>query len=218
MEPENLAFDRYIMEQAGAAHPKICFIGTAAGDADRYLAAFYAAFSRLEAHPTHLPLFTRTPELSNLLLAQQVIYVGGGNTKSMLAVWREWGLPELLNDAWQQGVVLAGISAGAMCWFEQGLTDAFAAGLQVLDCLGFLPGSFVPHYDGEPERRPALHAALLRGEILPGLAVDDGAAVHFREGAIYRVLASHPSAGVYRVRVEGEAIVEKPLETELISN
>lgn len=216
MEPDNPALDRYILQQSGAAWPNVCFIGTASGDSDRYLAGFYAAYSRLEARPSHLPLFSRTPELRSLLLDQQVIFVGGGNTKSMLAVWREWGLPEILQEAWQQGVLLAGVSAGAICWFEQGLTDSFAGSLRVLDGLGFLPGSFVPHYDSDQERRPAVHAALLRGEIQPALAVDDGAAVHFKGQAIYKVVTSRSQAGAYKVTVEGGEIVEKPLETTLI--
>jgi peptidase E len=163
MEPDNLALDRYILEQAGMKQPKVCFIGTASGDSSGYLANFYAAFSSLDARPSHLPLFKRTPDVKSLLLAQDVIYVGGGNTLSLLAVWRAWGLPEILKQAWQEGILLAGISTGAMCWFEQGLTDSYAGALRVKDCLGFLKGSFIPHYDGEAERRPAFHAFLLAG-------------------------------------------------------
>ncbi len=146
MEPENLSLDRYILEQAGVERPKVCFIGTASGDADGYLANFYTAFSSLDARPSYLPLFKRTPDIRGRLLNQDVIYVGGGNTVSMLAVWREWGLPEVLEEAWHSGIILAGVSAGAMCWFEHGLTDSFE---------GKLKGDGLP---GIPERqlRPAL--------------------------------------------------------------
>ena len=118
----------------------------------------------------------RTPELRDFVLEQDVIYVGGGNTRSMLAVWREWGLPELLREAWQAGSVLAGISAGALCWFEQGVTDSGADALYAIDGLGFLPGSCCPHYDGEADRRPGYRALLESGKIAPGLAIDDEAA------------------------------------------
>ena len=122
MEPDNLRLDRYILEQAGVKRPRVCFIGTATGDSDRYLANFYTAFSSLDARPSHLPLFKRTPDIRGLLLNQDVLYAGGGNTVSMLAVWRVWGLPEVLAEAWHCGIILAGISAGAMCWFEVGIS------------------------------------------------------------------------------------------------
>ena len=216
MEPENLALDRYVLAQARAETPAVAFIPTASGDADSYVLRFYAAFSTLGCHPTHLPLFRRTPDLRDYLLAQDVIYVDGGNTKSMLGVWREWGLPEVLREAWESGVVLAGISAGAICWFEQGLTDSFAGDLRVLSCLGFLAGSCCPHYDGEAARRPTLHRLLRTGEILPGLAVDDSAALHFRGAELHRVVASRPGVTAYRVGVRNGAASEKPLPVEVL--
>lgn len=217
MEPENLSLDRYILEQAGVARPRVCFIGTASGDSERYLAGFYACFARLDARPSHLPLFQRTPDLKSLLLEQEVVYVGGGNTKSMLATWHGWGLPEILREAWQKGVILAGVSAGAACWFEQCLTDSYAGPLRVLEGLGFLKGSFVPHYDGEKQRRPMFHSALLEGKIMPGLAADDGAAVHFRENDIYKVVASGAQSRLYRVEIQGAEILETPLQPRLLA-
>src|SRR6476659_5432976 len=125
MEPENLTLDRYVLAQAGLAEPRVSFLPTASGDVDSYAASFYTAFARLPCQPSHLMFFRRTPDLREHVLSQDVIYVGGGNTKSMLGVWREWGLPEILREAWEAGVVLAGVSAGCICWFEQGLTDSF---------------------------------------------------------------------------------------------
>lgn len=218
MEPENPALDRYVLAQAGAAHPKVCFVPTASGDTDRNLFNFYAAFSRYECRPTHLKLFGRTPDLGALLLQQDVIYVGGGNTKSMLAVWREWGIPEILRQAYDAGVVLAGVSAGAICWFQQGVTDSWEGRLAVLDCLGMLPGSACPHYDGEPERRPAVHDMLLRGALEPGYAMDDGAAVHFRDGRVLRAVASRPKANAFRVDAVNGAVVEQPLPIERLGS
>jgi peptidase E len=120
MEPKNLTLDRYVLVQARTPEPAIAFVPTASGDAESYIVHFYTAFSQLPCRPSHLPLFRRTPDLRAYLLTQDVIYVGGGNTKSMLAVWRDWELPALLREAWASGIILAGISAGAICWFEQG--------------------------------------------------------------------------------------------------
>jgi peptidase E len=216
MEPDNPVLDLYVLRQARTARPAVTFLCTASGDADSYLVKFYQAHSGYDCRPSHLPLFRRTPKLRDHLLQQDIIYVGGGNTKSMLGTWREWGLPALLREAWQDGIVLAGISAGAICWFQHGLTDSWAEKLAVLECLGFLEGSCCPHYDGEPERRPAYHDLLLTGEILPGVAIDDGAAIHFVEGEIHRVVASRPRARAYRVGVREGVVQEEPLETEYL--
>ena len=216
MEPDNPVLDLYVLRQARTARPAVTFLGTASGDADSYLVRFYQAFSGYDCRPSHLPLFRRTPKLRDHLLHQDIIYVGGGNTKSLLGIWCEWGLPALLREAWQEGIVLAGISAGAICWFQHGLTDSWAEKLAVLECLGFLEGSCCPHYDGEPERRPAYHNFLLTGDILPGIVIDDGAAIHFVEGAVHRVVASRPRARAYRVSVREGVVQEEPLETEYL--
>jgi peptidase E len=195
----------------------VSFLGTAGGDADACLLKFYTAFSRSGCRLSHLPLFKRVPPFRDYLMRQDVIYVGGGNTKSMLAVWRDWGLPELLREAWEAGVILAGVSAGAICWFEQAVVDSYAEGLAVSECLGFLSGSCCPHYNSEPERRPVYHRLLLRGEITPGTAIDDGAAVHFAEGEIHRVVASEPGATAYRVRLMNGSVQEEPVSTDCLS-
>ncbi len=216
MEPDNLTLDRYILAQARVSEPAVAFVPTASDDADANIVRFDTAFSGLPCRPSHLALFRRTPDLRSYLLAQHVIYVGGGNTKSMLAVWREWGLPELLREAWASGIVLAGISAGAICWFEHGVTDSFAGQLRALDGLGFLPGSCCPHYDGEVERRPAYHQLLLNGEIAPGFALDDGAAIHFIDTEVHRVVASRRGAKAYRVRATHSAVQEEPMAVDYL--
>ncbi|MEJ2262552.1 MAG: peptidase E [Anaerolineales bacterium] len=216
VEPDNPALDSYIAQQARQARPRVSFVPTATGDSSRYIAGFYTAFAKLDCRPSHLPFFQRTPELKSYLLQQDVVYVGGGNTKSMLAVWRDWGLPELLREAWERGVVLAGVSAGAICWFEQCLTDSFAGSLTVLDCLGFLPGSCCPHYDGEPERQAIFHELILKGEILPGFGLEDSAAIHFIDQDIYRIIASEPDAKVYQVRRANGTVEERALPAEYL--
>ena len=210
-EPQNLALDRYILSQTRKQNPSVCFIPTATGDSDAYIAGFYAAYSKLKCRPTHLPFFRRTPDLRALILAQDVIYVGGGNTKSMLAVWREWQLPRILHQAWKSGIVLAGISAGAICWFQAGVTDSWAGHLAPLPCLGFLPDACCPHYDGEKERRPALHKFLARRALPRTLALDDGAAAHFIGRKLLRVVVSRPGALGYTVQSRNGKVAELPL-------
>lgn len=217
-EIERPALDRYVLNQVAAERPGICFIPTASGDAELYLLNFYRAFSRYDCRPSHLPLFGRTPALRETVMAQDVIYVGGGNTRSMLAVWREWGLDRLLREAWEAGILLAGISAGAICWFAQGVTDSAATGLGPLDGLALIEGSCCPHYSGDPERRPAYHRLIQHGEIAPGYALDDGAAVHLRGQELLRAVASRPAARVYRVEAGADGVVERPLPTHLLND
>jgi peptidase E len=215
-EPENPAMELYILKQCGKSNPRIAFIPTATGDDPRYIVSFYSFFSRHGARPSHLPLFARTPELRSYVMGQDVIYVGGGNTKSMLAVWLDWGLDSILKEAWESGIVLAGISAGAICWFQQGITDSWTGNLKVLDCLGFLNGSCCPHYDGEKERRPAFHGFLSHHEIQPGIAVEDGAAVHFVGTNIHKAVASRPLARAYQMRFVNGTVEEQAIETEYL--
>jgi dipeptidase E len=215
-EPRNLALDKYILDQAGKVRPKVLMIPTATGDHVEYVAKFYAAYAALDARPAHLPLFHRTADLREMVLSQDVVFVGGGNTKSMLAVWRDWGLPEILQEAAGSGVVLGGVSAGAICWFEQGVTDSWADRLRPLECMGWIPGSCCPHYDGEVERRPAYHSLLLAGQIRPGYAIDDGVAAHFRNGKLERIVSKRDGARAYHVTVDGGKIKEDAFVTTLL--
>lgn len=217
MEPENPALDRYIVAQTGKENPHVCFLSQAGGENADYIVRFYRAFTELGCRPTHVSLFAcPVGDLAALIARQDVIYVGGGNTKSMLALWREWGLPDLLLAAYRRGAVLAGLSAGANCWFEQSITDSVAAELSVLAGLGFLPGSFCPHYDGEAQRRPAYHRFLAAGAILPGYAADDSVAFHFVDGALQRIVSSRPDAYGYRLALADGQPVETPLPTDLL--
>lgn len=210
-EPENLAIDRYILQLAGRRRPAVCFIPTAGAEPADVIAKFYDVYTRLGATPRVLRFFDRTPDLRDVLLSQDVIYVGGGNTRSMLAVWREWNLPAVLRQAWRQGIVLAGVSAGAICWFRQGVTDSWADRLRPLDCLGLLAGSCCPHYDSEPERRPSVHQLVASRQIRPVLALDDGAAAHFVGTTLHQILTWRPTAHGYLVRNQRGRAVETQL-------
>lgn len=215
-DPENLALERYIVQQAGAPDARVAFVPTASAEPDSYLVSFYTAFLKLGCRPLHLSFFKRTPDLRDFLLSQHVIFIGGGNTKSMLAVWREWGMPDILREAWKSGIVLTGVSAGAICWFEQGVTDSWAGELRPLDCLGFLPGSCCPHYDGEANRRPSYHRMLSNGEIAAGVAIEDWTAVHYIGTEIHRVIAAKPGARAYSLRAVYGSVQEVPLSAETL--
>jgi dipeptidase E len=217
-DPENLALESYLIRQTGASVPRVAFIPTASGEPDHYIAAFYSAFLKLDCRPSVLTFFKRTVDLRAFLLSQDLIYVGGGNTKSLLAVWRDWGLPELLREAWQSGIVLTGVSAGAICWFDQGVTDSFSDGLRALDCLGFLSGSCCPHYDGEAQRRPSYHRLIANGQISGGVAIEDWTAVHFKATGVHRVVSSKPGARAYTVRSVYGSVQEVPLSADFLDN
>ena len=212
MEPDNLALDRYVLRQTQKPVPSVCFLPTASADSESYCLRFLAAFSTFECRPSYMSLFKLpTKDIEGFLLSNDVIYVGGGNTKSMLALWREWGLDVILRKAWEQGVVLAGLSAGAICWFEQGITDSIPGDLTALPCLGLLAGSCCPHYDGEAERRPQYHRLLGEGIVESGYALDDGAAVHFLNDSIHEAVSSRPHARAYYVRHDNGQVTEQPL-------
>lgn len=198
--------DTYVLEQSPAKTPKIGFIGTASGDAERYLLKFYTRFSQLNCTPSHLALFRRTPCLTDWVMAQDVIFVGGGNTLSMLAVWQAWELPPLLQEAAANGTVLSGISAGANCWFESCLTDANADVLGPLQCLNFLPGSCCPHYSSDSARKTTFEHLIETKALPPGIAIDDGAAVHFTNGQLTRVISGSNEATAYFVALTASGV------------
>lgn len=217
LELDNLLLVEYFLRQVRKRKPKVCFVGAASGDAESYRLRFYAGFSRFDCVPSDLPLFARTPrDLESFVLEHDAIFVGGGNTRSMLAVWRDWGLDLHLRAAWERGIVLGGVSAGAICWFEQGVTDSTAGPLTALDCLGWLPGSCCPHYDSEPQRRPAFRRLVARGALGPGVAADDGAALHYVDGKLSRAVASRRGAKAWRVRKSGPRAMEKALPTRYL--
>ncbi|WP_145947306.1 MULTISPECIES: peptidase E [Paenibacillus] len=214
MEPDNPLLDLYILRQAGTGRPKICFVPTASSDAQGYIDRFYDAFQRLECTPSHLPLVQPpTVDLEDFILDKDIIYVGGGNTKSMLAVWKERSVDRYLKTAWENGVILSGLSAGSICWFEEGVTDSIPGDLTRLEGLGLLSGSHCPHYDGEADRRPSYHRLIQSGQIGGGIAADDGAALHYVDGVFHRAVSSRPEAKAYEVRAVEGHVVETVIPT-----
>lgn len=215
MEPANPLLDDYVLSLTGVRRPRVCFLPTASGDADHYVVRFYRQFAaRCEA--SHVSLFRRDRgcgvegDVEAHLLAQDLIYVGGGNVVSMLGTWRAHGLDRTLAAAWRRGVVLCGPSAGSLCWFEEALT-AFHAEPTRVRGLGLLPYSNCVHFDGEPARREEYRRFVGDG-MSPGYAADDGAALHFRGARLERAVSSRPHARAYRVEpVDGE-VVETALD------
>ena len=185
--------------------PRVCFLPTAGGEKPEWIVRFYEAFTARDCVPSHLTLFGMPEDPVAHVAAQDVIYVGGGNTANMLAIWRVHGIDRALRQAWERGAVVGGMSAGANCWFDDSVTDSFGPALRALgDGLGLLPGSFCPHYDGEPERRPTYTRLVREGVLAPGYAADDDAAFHFRGTELVEVVSQREGARGYRVTPAGE--------------
>lgn len=212
--PKHNLIEKYILKQSNVKKPNILFIPTASAEDKSYIVNFYSCFSRLECSPSHVTFFQRTPRLDSLVNKADIIYVGGGNTKSMLAVWKEWKLDALLLKAYQNGKILCGVSAGAICWFEQGITDSWASNLNAMDCLGFIDGMGCPHYQEEKDRRPSVHKLLKNKKIIPGYAIDGGAAVHFKKGEYYKSLQFYSNSNVYKVSLADGNVKESQLDID----
>jgi peptidase E len=214
------ALDELVLELAGGAAPKILFLPTAGGDAAAQIAAFYGAFADRSCRPQVLSLFrlhgTGTA-IRDVLLDQDVIYVGGGSMRNMLAIWRAHGLDAILREAWEREVVLAGLSAGAMCWFGGGVTMS-SGPPEVMQGLGFLPGSLSVHADGEPQRLPVFYDAVRSGALPGGWALDDGVGLVIEGDAVARVVSSRPGATALRVDAVGGELVRSRTKPELLGD
>ena len=209
------ALDRYVLDVAALAHPRLCLLPTAGGDAEEQIRRFYRAFRDLPCDPTHLSLFrlgTDPVDLRQVLLGQDILYVGGGSLLNLLAVWRAHGVDALLREAWTRGIVLAGISAGSMCWFSAGVTTSFGAPRPVR-ALGLLSGSNSVHYHDEPERRPCFLEAIRSEAVPPGYGVDDGVALLFCGDHLMEAVSARRGAGAYWVEQVDNETLESPLDT-----
>ena len=175
-EIKNLKIEKYIVSQSTKKNPSICFIPTATGDDRDYINNFYKAFDSLNCKTSHIDFFKRTIKLKEHINKQDIIFVGGG--KSMLAVWKEWGLDKILYEAYKNGIIMSGVSAGAICWFTNGITDSFKDHQSILPCLNFIDGVCCPHYDEEPERIPYVERILKNNEINICYAIEGFCALH----------------------------------------
>ena len=208
--PGDGVIEQYILDQTGKEKPNICFIPTATGDNEAYKVNYYSTFSKLDCNPIHLDFFKRTPDLEQLIPQQDAIFVGGGNTKSMLAVWKDWNLDKLLKDAYEKGAVMSGVSAGANCWFERAVVDSWEEDLRVIDCMGFVKGNCCPHYDEEPQRRPAVKKFLEDGIVDSCYSVEGNCALHIKNDDEYLSVDFGKEKNAYIVSMDGDKVKEVP--------
>jgi len=212
LEPENPLLDDHILSLVNKDNPLISFIGTASGNSADLIGRFYKSFESKPCVPSHLTFTSKSANaLEAYILDQDIIYVGGGNTRDMLRLWKKWGLDLVLKQAYHQGVVLCGPSAGAICWFEEGLTDSMPGALSKLECLGLLKGSNCPHFDGELDRQEVFKAKIISGEMKPGIGCDDGVGLHFINEELHAIVSSRPQAAAYEYRMNESILQERIL-------
>jgi dipeptidase E len=217
MEAGNALLDDHALALTGVECPKVCFLPTASGDADHYIVRFYRAFPAGRCQPSHVSLFRRdggAGDLAAHLMTQDLVYVGGGSLISLLGTWTAHGIDLMLRAAWEAGVVMTGLSAGSLCWFDHGMT-AFHGASRPVRGMGFVPYSNAVHYEDKPERRAAFVAAVADG--LPaGYGTGDGAALHFVGTTLAEVVGSREKARAYHVAPEGADVTETELATRFL--
>ena len=205
----DLIIERYIVSLTNKERPKICFIPTASGDNNQYKLNFYRAFGKLNCLTTHLDFFSRTCDLEEKILSQDIIYVGGGNTKSMLAVWRDWDFDVVLQKAYNSGIIMSGVSAGAICWFTNGITDSWETDLKILPCLDIIKATCCPHYDEEPSRIPYVKKILLEEKITNCISIEGGSAMHFVDGQPFKNVSFKNNKNSYNVYLDNNKFIQK---------
>jgi dipeptidase E len=218
LHPHDVVLHDHVLGLARGPEPRICLLPTASGDADAQIASFHAAFGDRPCRPSHVALFRlgrRPVALEEHLLAQDIVYVGGGALVNLLAIWRAHGVDRILTEAWRRGTVLAGFSAGAMCWFEAGVTTS-AGPPRTAAALGLLPGSACVHYDSEPARR-LRYLEGVRGELPDGYGIDDGVGLVFEDDRLVAAVTGRPHACAYRVEHRGHGVAEQPLDVERLA-
>ena len=208
---KDLKIEKYIVNQSKNKNPSICFIPTATGDDQGYIENFYKAFDSLNCKTSHIYFFKRTTKLDKHIAGQDIVFVGGGNTKSMLAVWREWSLDNILNNAYQNGVIMSGVSAGAICWFNKGITDSWKDHQAILPCLGFVDGVCCPHYDEEPERIPYVKEILNNKQINECIAIEGFCALHLINDIPKYSVSFGTDTNVHLVSLSNEEIIHNDL-------
>jgi peptidase E len=210
---------RYGLQLTGKPSPRLCYLGGAAGDDATWTAAFYTACMGEDLTPSHLQLFPM-PNVRDVrahLLAQDMLWVGGGSVANLLAIWRAHGLDAILREAWEHGIVLAGVSAGSICWHSGGVTDSFGVELRpVTNGLGFLPYSNGVHYDSEERRRPRFQQLIGDGTLPAGYATDDQVALHYVNETLHKVIAETSGKYAYHVFSTSEGVEETRIEPEVL--
>jgi peptidase E len=209
----------YGLRLTGKPSPKLCYLGSAGGDDPTWTVAFYTACIDEDLIPSHLRLFPM-PNVRDVrahLLAQDMLWVGGGSVANLLAIWRVHGLDAILREAWERGIVLAGVSAGSICWHMGGVTDSFGVELRpVTNGLGFLPYSNGVHYDSEERRRPLFQKLIGDGTLPEGYATDDQVALHYVDETLHKVIAETSGKYAYHVVRSNDGAEETRIEPEIL--
>ena len=204
-----LKIEKYITSLVKKDRPKICFIPTASGDNVSYKLNFYRAFTKLNCITSHLDFFSRTENLEKKILSQDIIYVGGGNTKSMLAVWKEWNLQNILKIGYQKGIIMSGVSAGAICWFDKGITDSFSDKLEIINCLGIVKGIACPHYDEEKEREPYVNKIIKTNRIESCICIEGNSALHIKNDINYESINFGNNKKSFKLSKENNQLIKE---------
>ncbi len=214
MEPENPLLDKYILNSCGKEKPKICFFANAGGDAQDYIDRFYDSFEKQNCIPSHISLLDLPKgNLENIILGNDIVFVGGGSTRILMMQWKKFGIDKIMRKAWEQGIVLSGMSAGAIVWFQDGLYNPTDKDLMRIDCLGFVKGSFCPHYDERTELRRSYRDLVATGKIKAGYGAEDYCGLHFIGNELYNVISSRKNAVAYNVKKSVRTYQETKMET-----
>jgi len=215
---EKSVFPEYLLALTPAKSPKICFLGPASGESASDFDAFARGFQTYDCRVSHFNLYLpQTMDFAGYLQSMDIVYVGGGSTKNLMALWREWKFDEALRVAWQSGVVMSGTSAGMICWFQSGLTDSFPPELNAVQCTGFLPGSANPHYNIRPDRKTRYHQLIADGSMhSPGLALDQDVGALYRGTELVEIVSSRKAAGAYRLTRTASGVQETPLSVRYL--
>jgi peptidase E len=214
--PDVTALFQHLVQSTNQVRPRVCLIPTASGDDQAYMDSFDRMFSRFDCQISHLSLFRGEKEdLAEILLNQDLIYVSGGNTRNMLVLWKEWGVDVILKEAYQRGIILAGGSAGSLCWFTSGVTDSIPGRFSSMPCLGFLKESHCPHYD-ELTRRPYYLSAVKMRELSDGIAAENGVALHYVNEEFQEALSAYPDRNAYQVTLKHESVTETQIKARRV--
>jgi dipeptidase E len=214
------AFLKHIIPFTQKENPRICFIPTATGDSLTSITNWYAASEDLPMQPyvlkTFISSYDTKKSFEEVIMSMDAVFVGGGNTLNMLAIWKAHGIDVILRKAYDNGVLMTGGSAGSLCWFKSGTTDSRPIKLSKVECMGWINSSNCPHFDGEEFRRPLYHDLIKKGELLPGYACDNQAGVYFEDEQFIKSVALNDKSFSYHVDLVGGQIKETKLPTEIL--
>ena len=214
-------FSKYLIGLTKKENPKVCFVPTATGDSIISISSWYSGCEDVPLRPyvmkTYISSYDTKRSFEDTIMSMDAILVGGGNTLNMIAIWKAQGIDVVLRKAYDSGILMAGGSAGSLCWFESGTTDSRPIKLSKVDCLGWLKGSHCPHYDAEASRRPLYHELIASGELPPGYACDNNAGIYFENEKVVKAVSVTAKNKSYYVDLVDGKINEKELPSEIVN-